>query len=201
VAEDASRIGEGEARFPKAAIAAIVVVVVAVVAIVVLGQRHKYEPVAAGSAAPDFTLPDLNGRAVSLKDFRGKVVFLNFWATWCKPCEEEMPSMQSLHDALKGQPFEIVAVSVDSEGPEKVAEFVNRYGLRFPVLHDRKGRVKDQYKTTGVPETFIVDQNGVIAEKVWGPRDWGRQSSSAVILDLLRNGPGAGDGYRVRERS
>ncbi|MDP2688715.1 MAG: TlpA disulfide reductase family protein, partial [Deltaproteobacteria bacterium] len=130
-----------------------------------------------------------------LGDYRGKVIFLNFWATWCKPCEEEMPSMQALYEGLSGRDFEILAVSVDSEGPETVRKYAKKYGLGFQILHDRKGKVKETYKTTGVPETFIIDQNGIIAEKVWGPRDWTLTSSIGTILDLLKDGPKPKEAY------
>jgi len=169
----------------------VVLAAVTVVLFFVLSQKQRFTPVVAGNKAPDFTLPDLEGNQVSLSGFKGKVVFLNFWATWCKPCEEEMPSMQLLYNALKSQnqPFEIVAVSIDSEGPEVVQKFIERYNITFTVLHDRKGRIKDTYKTTGVPETFIIDQGGIIAEKVWGPRDWRTRDSVKTIMDLLENGP------------
>ncbi len=191
-------------------VAAIVVLAVLAVAFIVVGQKGKYRPVVAGTAAIDFTLPDLKGSEKSLSETRGKVVFLNFWATWCKPCEDEMPAMQALYGRLKGQPFEMVAVSVDKPGffiglkrtvlslfgseastddSEVVREFVQRHKLTFTVLHDRSGKVKDAYKTIGVPETFIIDQNGVIAEKVLGPRDWTRLDNIRTILELLQNGP------------
>ncbi len=178
----------------------IILVAVAVVSFMIYGKKGEFEPVIAGKEAPDFTLPDLQGKMVKLSDFRGKVVFLNFWATWCKPCEEEMPSMQALYNSLKGRDFEMLAVSVDSKGGEVVQEFVDKYRITFPVLHDQDGKVKETYKTTGVPETFIIDQNGVVAEKVWGPRDWARKSSISSILDLLRDGPrGGGDEYPTRK--
>ncbi len=190
---------EKEAGLPKAAIIGFVVVVVAVVIFVVMGQKRSFEPVKPGTEAIDFTLPDLSGKPVSLKDFRGKVVFLNFWATWCQPCKDEMPSMEALYKSLKGQPFEILAVSVDKDGPEVVQEFVKKYNITFPVLHDRRGAMKEAYKTTGVPETFIIDQNGVIAEKVWGPREWSDQSSTVMIMDLLKNGPRKKESYRTKK--
>ncbi|MBI5599822.1 MAG: TlpA family protein disulfide reductase [Deltaproteobacteria bacterium] len=180
-------------------IIAVIVVAIAVVAVAafVLSQRQQFEPVLPGAKAVDFTLPDLSGKERSLKDFKGKVVFLNFWATWCKPCGEEMPSMQALYDSMRGRPFEIVAVSVDTEGSEVVADFVKKNNLTFSVLHDRKGRTKETYKTTGVPETFIIDQNGVIAEKVWGPRDWRREENLTMISELLQNGPRPPESYRT----
>jgi len=185
-----------EGGLPKIAVVGIVAVVIIVVAIVVLSGRKKYEPINAGLDPIDFTLPDLDGKQVSLRDFRGKVIFLNFWATWCKPCEEEMPSMQTLYTALKGRPFEIVAVSIDTGDTSIVRDYAKKYGLTFTILHDKKGAIKEMYKTTGVPETFIIDQNFVIAEKVWGPRDWSLRASVGMIIDLLQTGPRPRDAYK-----
>lgn len=187
---------DNEKGLPKAALVVIILVVVAAVVFIVLGQREKYEPVVAGTVAPEFELPGMDGKTHKLSEYRGKVVFLNFWATWCKPCEEEIPSMQTLHENLKAFPFEIVAVSVDKDGPEVVQSFLKHYGVTFPVLQDRKGSIKDLYKTTGVPETFILDQNGVIAEKVWGPRDWNDPNSIKVIMELVQYGPKDASAYK-----
>jgi len=186
---------DNEKGLPKAAIAGIIIVIVVAVVVIVLTQKKSYVPIVAGEEAIDFALPDLDGKPVKLSDYRGKVVFLNFWATWCKPCEEEMPSMQALYEGLGNDRFEILAVSVDKDGPETVAGYVKKYGITFPVLHDRRGKIKETYKTTGVPETFIIDQNGVVAEKVWGPRDWTLTSSIGTILDLLKDGPKPKEAY------
>jgi peroxiredoxin len=186
------RLEEEERSAVSPFVIAIVAVAVLVVTLIVLGQRWKFEPVVPGTDAIDFTLPDLDGVSKSFSEYRGKVVFLNFWATWCKPCEEEMPSMQLLHKKLKDRPFEMVAVSLDSEGPDVVRQFAEKYKLTFTVLHDRKGRV-------GVPETFIIDQNGVIAEKAWGPRDWSSPESIKLIMDLLNNGPKPAASYLAKK--
>jgi peroxiredoxin len=187
---------DNEKGLPKAALVIIILVVVAAVVFIVLGQKEKFEPVVAGTVAPEFELPGLDGKQHKLSEYKGKVVFLNFWATWCKPCAEEIPSMQMLHENLKSFPFEIVAVSVDKDGPEVIEPFLKKYGVTFPVLHDRKGRVKELYKTTGVPETFILDQNGVIAEKVWGPRDWADPASTKLIMELIQYGPKDMNSYK-----
>ncbi|HKZ46092.1 MAG TPA: TlpA disulfide reductase family protein [Thermodesulfobacteriota bacterium] len=184
----------------KAAIAVVVAIIVSVVLLIIAGQRHKFEPVLEGKTAPDFTLPQigsLGGKMVKLSDYKGKVVFVNFWATWCKPCEEEMPSMQVMYVALKKQypNFEILAVSIDKGDPDIVESFAKKYEVTFPILHDRNGKIKEIYKTTGVPETFIIDQNGIIAEKVWGPRDWSKHGSIRTIVELLTNGPSTADKY------
>ena len=184
---------------PKIVAIIVVVAVVAVVAYVLFGQKHEYTPVVVGGDAIEFSLPDLKGDMTSFSEYRGKVVFLNFWATWCKPCEEEMPSMQHLYETLQKRDFVMVAISVDKEDTDVIQEFVDEYGLTFEVLHDRKGRIKEAYKTTGVPETYIIDQNGVIAEKVMGARKWENAYAIKTILDLMDNGPRTPDAYRSKK--
>ncbi len=196
--------GEGRTSYTPF-IAAMILAVVAIVGVVVMGQKAKYLPVGVGTRAFDFTLPTLEGKPVVFSQYAGKVIFLNFWATWCEPCKEEMPSMQNLSSALEDQPFVIVAVSIDSENSDVVREFTESYRLTFPILHDRKGVVRDMYKTTGVPETYIIDQNGVIAEKIMGGRDWSDKSNLQVVAELLKNGPMKPeeykDFYKTRKKS
>jgi peroxiredoxin len=136
-----------------------------------------------GSPAPNFTLPDLTGSLVSLADFRGKVVLLNIWATWCLPCVEEMPSMEKLHREMEGEDFIILAVSIDNTGAEVVIPFVEKHDLSFTVLVDRKATLKSLFQATGVPESIIIDQKGIIVEKVIGARNW----ASAEILGYFRS--------------
>ena len=123
-------------------------------------------------AAQDFELPTLSGDYVRLSNFRGKVVFLNIWATWCPPCREEMPSMESLYRKLKGRDFEMLAVSIDGEGGKAVRPFAAKYGLTFPVLLDPDNKTSKLYGLTGVPETFIIDKNGMVIKKVIGAQNW-----------------------------
>ena len=125
-----------------------------------------------GMAAPDFSLPDVDGKMTNLTDYKGKVIFLNIWATWCPPCVQEMPSMEKLYRELKDEGLEILAVSIDASGGEAVIPFMKKYGLSFPALLDTTGSIKNLYQTTGVPETFIIDKDGIIAEKIIGPREW-----------------------------
>ena len=125
-----------------------------------------------GQIAPDFELPALGGDSVRLSDHRGKVVFLNIWATWCPPCREEMPSMESLYQRLKGREFEMLAVSIDREGEKTVRPFVAKYGLKFRVLVDPDSKTYRLYGLTGVPETFIVDKDGAVIHKIIGPQNW-----------------------------
>ncbi|AHC14522.1 TlpA family protein disulfide reductase [Salinispira pacifica] len=116
--------------------------------------------------APDFTLNYLNGDEVSLSDFRGKVVFLNFWATWCGPCRVEMPSMNDLYADLKNEDFVLLAVNQQEE-PSVVSDFVDKEGYDFPILMDRNGRTSYQYGVRGIPTTYIIGPDGnVIAGKV-----------------------------------
>ena len=122
--------------------------------------------------APDFGLSNLAGDYVKLSDYRGKVVFLNIWATWCPPCREEMPSMESLYLKLKGRKFEMIAVSIDRDGEKVVRPFAKKYGLTFPVLLDPDNKTYRLYGLTGVPETFILDQSGVVIHKIIGPQNW-----------------------------
>lgn len=136
-----------------------------------------------GVPAPSFTFPGLDGKKISLTDYRGKIVFLNIWATWCAPCVAEMPSMEKLYQELKDEDFEILAVSVDESGAEAVSPFVEKHKLSFPVLSDTGGKIKDLYQTTGIPESFIIDKDGIIVEKVIGPRDW----AAAGVLRFFRN--------------
>ena len=139
-----------------------------------------------GETAPNFSLPDLNGNMISLADYKGKVVLLNIWATWCPPCVEEMPSMEKLHQAMKGTDFEILAVSIDASGTKTVTPFMKKHKLSFPALTDTKGAIKRLYQTTGVPESFIIDKDGIIAEKVLGPRDWASPGAIASFRNLIR---------------
>ncbi len=161
--------------------------ILGLVFLVVWSQSAKYEPLMVGKAAPDFRLPDLNDKEVRLSDFRGKVVFLNFWATWCKPCREEMPSMEILHKNFEKDGLVVLAVSIDRVTTKKdIPPFVKGLNLTFPVLVDSWGQTDKRYKLMGVPETYIIDQEGVLREKVIGPRDWTRLDNLQVVTQLLK---------------
>lgn len=153
-------------------------------------QSSKYEPLTVGKVAPDFELPDLGDKSVRLSDFRGKVIFLNFWATWCKPCREEMPSMEVLHQSLQKEGLVVLAVSIDRVTTKKdIPPFVKNLNLTFPILVDSWGQTDKRYKLMGVPETYIIDQQGVLQEKIIGPRDWTRLDNLNVVTKLLKEGP------------
>ncbi len=139
-----------------------------------------------GSPAPDFTFPGLDRKMVSLSDHRRKVVLVNIWATWCPPCIEEMPSMEKLYNELSGENFEILAVSIDALGIKAVAPFMKAYNLTFPALIDREGTIQNLYKTTGVPESFIIDREGILIKKIIGPLDWASPEALSYFQNLLK---------------
>ena len=134
-----------------------------------------------GQPVPEFALPDLEGREHALADFRGQVVVLNFWATWCPPCVEEMPSLEKLHRALADKGLAVLALSVDERFSDIVA-FRDKYDLTFTLLHDNGHKVSRQYQTFKYPETYIIDRAGRLKSKVIGPRDW---AAPSVIRDLV----------------
>jgi len=139
-------------------------------------------PLTRGSKAPDFSLPRLGGDGeVSLASLRGRVVLLNFWATWCAPCEAEMPAMQRLHEQLSREGFDLLAVSVD-ESQADVQAFAQRLQLDFPILLDPQRGVSRLYQTFRYPESFLIDGNGVVVERYVGSRDW----SSPLYLERVR---------------
>lgn len=136
-----------------------------------------------GVEAPNFSAVNLvTGDSVTLADYRGEVVLLNLWATWCAPCRWEMPSMERLYQELGPAGLRIVAVSVDQVSGDQVMEFVNELELTFDILHDRSGQIEIDYQATGLPETVIIDRQGVIVHKAIGPVEW----DDAVQQDRLR---------------
>jgi peroxiredoxin len=148
--------------------------------------RPQLNLIEVGSTAPDFDAVQLpTGRPVTIEDYRGKVVLLNIWATWCPPCKVEMPSMERLHHKLAGTDFRLVAVSVDEDDSTAVNKFVKEMGLTFEILHNRDGSIRRIYQTTGVPESFVIDRDGVIVKKIIGAADWEAPVNEALIRRLL----------------
>jgi peroxiredoxin len=120
-----------------------------------------------GGPAPEVALTDLQGREVHLSDFRGKVVLLNFWATWCKPCKEEMPAMQASYDKLRDKGFVVLAIN-ELEDTERVAEHIRTHRHTFPVVMDHKNKVANHYGVVGLPASFLVDPQGIVRERIAG---------------------------------
>jgi peroxiredoxin len=134
-----------------------------------------------GKQAPDFVLADISGLKTRLSDLKGEVVLVNFWATWCPPCREEIPSMAALNRLMAGKPFRMLAISIDQGGKGAVKAFFKESGLTIPVLLDSDGSVGKLYGITGVPETFVIDRKGVIIKKFIGPLDW----SAPEVVNFL----------------
>lgn len=143
-------------------------------------------PVPNRPAAPDFSLPDVDGEEHRLSDYRGKAVAINFWATWCPPCLREMPSMQRLWEKLKGKNFAILAIDV-GEDDETVFGFTVALDtpLEFPLLLDQEGTIVEKWPVLGLPTTFIVDKQGRIAYRAVGEREWDHPDFASVITALI----------------
>jgi thiol-disulfide isomerase/thioredoxin len=145
------------------------------------------QAVEAGAKAPDYRVVDIaSGDSVSLRQhYAGKVTLVNIWATWCVPCRVEMPAMERLYDSLGAQGFRIAAVSIDADGPGPVQEFVKELGLTFDILQDQSGRIQQVYQTTGVPESFLLDKDGIIIKRVIGAHDWSSQVNTGLVRRLM----------------
>jgi peroxiredoxin len=152
------------------------------------GDKNVVSPLDAdkqtNTKAPDFTLKDLNGTNVSLSSLKGKVVLLNFWASWCPPCKAEMPSMNKLYKEIRAKGFEIVAVSTDNS-LSTIKEFLAKSRVDFTVLFDEKKTVSREYKVFSMPTTFLIDRNGFIVEKYYGEYDWTDPEVKKQIKKLL----------------
>ena len=157
-------------------------------------NRDRLRPVVPGRPAPNFSALDLNGSPKTLDDYEDKVLLVNIWATWCAPCQQEMPSLQRLYEAVDRDDFEIVAISVDAPFGQTDAfgrpggdleAYADVMGLSFTILNDPSGKVQQDYQTTGVPESFVIDRDGVIYKKVAGPTDWDAPQNVELIRRLL----------------
>ncbi len=139
-----------------------------------------------GAMAPDFTVKDLGGNEVRLSSLKGKVVLVNFWATWCPPCREEIPSMMKLNRSMEGKPFQMLAISIDEGGKADVEKYFKTSGNSLPAYLDSDGAVSRTYGTTGVPETYIVDKGGRIQKKIVGGMDWGSAEVLSYMNELMQ---------------
>jgi len=148
--------------------------------------ENKGYALKAGTVAPLFSLPSLKGSPVTLQSFRGKLVVVNFWATWCPPCVAEMPSLERLHRTLEGEGLQVLGVSID-EDEAALRKFVAARGVTFPILRDPGGRIAaGAYRTTGWPETFVIDAAGVLKEQYVGPSDWDTPEAIEHFRRLLQ---------------
>ena len=137
------------------------------------------------AAAPDFSLPDLSAQPRQLSDFKGHYVLLNFWATWCPPCLNEMPSMENLYQKLKDRSFVVVAVSTDKTGADHVAPFVRNLNLTFPILLDVHQVVAQQYGARDLPASFLLNPEGKVIAAAKGERDWFSKQAISYLEELI----------------
>jgi cytochrome c biogenesis protein CcmG, thiol:disulfide interchange protein DsbE len=170
-------------------------VVAGIVALMAIGlgaashfMKDQLYPVEVGSKAPDFRAKVLGADQyrTRLTDYKGQVVMLNVWATWCEPCRKELPSFQQLYQEYGPKGLKLVAVSIDAAVSEdSIRKFANHYGITFDVLHDTTHKIEEAYQTTGYPETFIIGPEGDIRRKVIGADDWTSQGNRALFAQLL----------------
>jgi len=137
-----------------------------------------------GKRAPEFTLKDLNDKTVSLSSLRGKVVLINFWATWCPPCRAEMSSLNNLHKEYKNNGFSVIAVSSD-RSISSVRDFLSKKPVDLPVLMDSDSKVSRQFKVFSLPTSFLLDKNGVIVQKFLGEEEWDSPEMKKKIKEML----------------
>jgi peroxiredoxin len=175
-------------------IAVLVGAIALVVAGLIVGRRYlgnELSPLGVGVRAPNFSAATLvaSPREKSLADYRGNVVMINIWATWCQPCVVEMPSIEQLHQSYAPKGLKIIAVSVDDPGTdEQIRQFVKRLGLTFEILHDQGGQAGDVsrlYNADRYPETVIIGRDGIIRKKFSGATDWNSPVNRALIERLL----------------
>jgi peroxiredoxin len=124
-----------------------------------------------GAPAPDFTLKDRQGKTWTLSELKGQVVFVNFWATWCPPCRDEMPAMQRLYDKMPKDKFKMLAI-FNRDSPTNADSFAKKLNLTIPLLNDQANNIGQMYGLTGLPETFIVGKQGILRDKYIGPARW-----------------------------
>ena len=167
--------------------------VVSAALLIVAGCSTKKEPAQSVateakemSTAPEVNVNSLKNVPLKLSDLKGKVVLLNFWATWCPPCREEIPSMMKLNSSMAGKNFQMVAVSVDEGGVPAIESFFKESGLTLPAYIDPDGKAAKTYGITGVPETFVIDKNGILVKKVVGPLAWDSNETISYLEGLMK---------------
>lgn len=152
-------------------------------------SRGEYAPLDAGSRVPDYSAVTMTGDTVSLEDYRGRVVLLNVWATWCTPCVREMPALEQLHKAHEADGLSVVAVNVDASTPglgmADVQRFIDDVGVTFTILLDPGGEIENRFRVSGLPMTFLIDREGRLRQKIVGAREWNEPDITAQIRELL----------------
>jgi cytochrome c biogenesis protein CcmG/thiol:disulfide interchange protein DsbE len=172
----------------KTKIIVLILILAAAVVVFVVDVRHEegIHKAVIGLNAPDVVVTDASGNTLRLSGLKDTVVFVNFWATWCQPCREEVPSIQQLYSRLKDEPgFRMVTV-LYRDYYDKGMDYLKRNNYDFPVWIDTGGKAARAYGVTGVPETYIVDRKGILREKVIGPTDWSTPEAMSLVTNLLR---------------
>jgi thiol-disulfide isomerase/thioredoxin len=154
-------------------------------------KKNDAPPVTAAakekSPAPEISVVALaDGKALKLSDLKGKVVMLNFWATWCPPCREEIPSMMKLNTLMNGKPFQMLAVSIDEGGKPAIEAFFKSSRFLLPTYIDESGASAKAYGITGVPESFIIDKQGVLVKKIVGGAAWDSAEAVSFLEGLMK---------------
>jgi len=167
----------------------LIAIFIAAIALILFSVKRDETPttkVIVGLNAPEFLLSDPSGKTYTLSELKGSVVFINFWATWCPPCAEELPSIQNLYNGFKDKKeFRMVTI-LYKDDYNKAMAYLKQNNYTLPVLIDRDGKSAKAYGVTGVPETYIVDKQGVLREKVIGPADWNSTQADSLISNLLK---------------
>jgi cytochrome c biogenesis protein CcmG, thiol:disulfide interchange protein DsbE len=150
-------------------------------------MKDELFPVFVGSQIPNFRAKELGStKYKTLADYKGQVILLNIWATWCEPCREEIPSLERLQKAYGDKGLKIVAVSIDDYVSEdSIRRYANNFGVTFEILHDPTHAIERVFQTTGYPETFVVGPDGTIRKKIIGPDDWSSLGNRALVAQLL----------------
>ncbi len=163
----------------------IVLLVIGLVAIIFLRGERSYMTVAeVGKPAPEFELRDSKGKLWRLSDLRGNVVFINFWATWCTTCKAEMPYKERLYEKMQGRPFQMLGI-LFRDDPRNLVQYFQEHKVSPPTLISPDNEAARLYGITGVPETFIIDKEGIIREKIVGPGEWDSPENIAMIEKWL----------------
>ena len=164
----------------------VVLLLIATVFITSCGPGNEQPLVKAikGQPSPDFILTDIKGKDWQLSSLHGKVVFINFWATWCPPCLQELPSMEALNKSMADKPFQMLTI-LYNDRPEFGQSLVSKSGYNFPVLIDSDSSTAKEYRLTGVPETYIVDTQGILREKFIGPFEWNSSKALQILGKYL----------------
>lgn len=169
----------------------IAVIVLAGLAIIIFGTQKEESArtaikAAVGQKTPELALTDASGNSYDLLKLKGKVLFINFWAPWCQPCREEMPSIQALYNRFKDKPqFQMLTI-LYKEDLAKAEAYMKENNFKLPVMLDSNGTTAEAFGITGIPETYIVDKKGIIRERHIGPEDWNSPQVVSLISDLLR---------------